>query len=323
MIPFLARRLVLALIVLALINFLAFAYAVVGRWVQESKNPFLAATSGPPDILPLYGEYAHDIFQNDFGPMPTAQGLTIGRSVGDALSNSLGLLAIAFTLSLIIGLGLGLRAVRTSPPAVAGWLTPIATIGMAMPSFYIGGLLIAGSIYYLFLNLGDRLPFPLGGFGWDAHLVFPALALMALPTLQIAQSTAALLVGELGKPYVVAARSVGHSWRGIRRHVALRNVIAPIVLIIAGSFRLLFVELVLVEWLFRWPGIGKLLATTLLPPASASAFSSDIGGVFLDPPLVATVVTVFAAVFLLTDLVASSVARLADPRLRAAESAHE
>lgn len=322
MTQFIARRLILIPVAIALINFLAFAYAVLGRWVQASKNPFLAANQGPPAFLADYAVYVQNIFEKNFGPMPTARGLTIGGAVGEALSNSLGLLAIAFALSLIIGLVLGLRAVRTSPPSVAGWLTPLTTIGLAMPSFYIGGLMIAGSIYYLFWGLGDKLPLPLGGFGWDSHLVMPVAALMALPTLKIAQSTSALLVDELNKQYIVAARSVGHTWPAIRRKHALRNVIAPIVLSVAGSFRMLVVELILVEWLFGWPGIGKLLGTTLIPPATASAFSTNIGIVFLNPPIIATVVTVFAAIFLLTDLLASLLARALDPRLRTSEAAN-
>ena len=320
MIRFTLRRLTILLMAMAVINCLAFSYAVIGRWVHESKNPFLAATQGPPPILTSYADYVQDIFQRNFGAMPTARGMTIGGAVSEALGNSLGLLAIAFALSLIIGLALGLRAVRTSPPSVAGWLTPLTTVGLAMPSFYIGGLLIAGSIYYLFLGWGDRLPLPLGGFGWDIHLVMPTLALMALPTLKIAQSTSTLLVEELNKQYIVAARSVGHTWRAIRRRHALRNVVAPIILSIAGSFRTLVVELILVEWLFRWPGIGRLLGMTLIPPATATAFSTDIGAAFLHPPIVATVVTIFAAIFLLTDLLASLLARALDPRLQATEA---
>lgn len=323
MIRFVLRRLAILPLALLLVNFLTFGYAVLGRWVQESKNPFLAATSGPPSFLPDYLKYIQDVFQADFGPMPTARGLTIGETIGRALTNSLGLLAIVFTLSLVIGLAYGLRSVRTSPPAVSCWLTPVATVGLAMPSFYLGALLIAGSIYYIFWRgPGTQLPFPLNGFGWDAHLVFPALALMARPTLQIAQSTASLLVGELHKQYVVAARSVGYTWRRIRRREALRNVIAPIILSIAGSFRLLVVELLLVETLFNWPGIGRLLATSLIAPETATAFSSSVGMVFLNPPILATAVTVFAVVFLLTDFAASSLARAFDPRLRTAETIH-
>jgi ABC-type dipeptide/oligopeptide/nickel transport system permease component len=256
--------------------------------------------------------------------MPTARGLTISEAIGQTLGNSLGLLAIAFALSLALGLAFGLRSVRASPPAVSGWLTPITTVGLAMPSFYIGALLIAGSIYYLFWRgPGTALPLPLNGFGWDAHLVFPVLALMARPTLQIAQSTASLLVGELHKQYVVAARSVGYTWRRIRRREALRNVLAPIILSIAGSFRSLVVELLLVETLFNWPGIGRMLANTLIPPETFTSTSSGIGVMFLNPSILATAVTGFAAVFLLTDFVAASLARAFDPRMRAAEASHD
>jgi len=75
-----------------------------------------------------------------------------------------------------------------------------------MPSFYIGSLLIFVSVYYVIRSSpGTDPPFPLDGFGWDKHLVLPVLALMARPTVQLAQVTAGLLSEELRKQYVIAA----------------------------------------------------------------------------------------------------------------------
>jgi peptide/nickel transport system permease protein len=157
---------------------------------------------------------------------------------------------------------------------------------------------------------------PLTGFGWDSHLIMPALVLMARPTVQIAQATAGLLSDELGKQYVVAARSFGHSWRAIRQRHALFNILAPIVLLMAASVRLLVGELIVVEWFFQWPGLGNLLAQTLIPSGVAVGRSLGEESLFLDPPVVAAVLAVFTALFLLTDLVASVLVRVIDPRLR-------
>jgi ABC-type dipeptide/oligopeptide/nickel transport system permease component len=78
----------------------------------------------------------------------------------------------------------------------------------------------------------------------------PILVLMIRPTVQLAQLTAGMLVEEFERQYVIAARSLGHSWRQIRLKDAFRNVYAPIVLAVAGSLRLLVGELIVVEWLF-------------------------------------------------------------------------
>lgn len=74
------------------------------------------------------------------------------------------------------------------------------------------------------------------------------------------------------------------------------------------------------EWLFAWPGLGRLLAFTLLPPSSATV--TGLAGekpVFLYPPLVAALLAAFGLVFLVADTVAACAARAADPRLRKPE----
>jgi ABC-type dipeptide/oligopeptide/nickel transport system permease component len=73
-------------------------------------------------------------------------------------------------------------------------------------------------------------------------------------------------------------------------------------------------ELILVEWIFSWPGLGRQLAFTLLAPES----TSGVRPIFLHAPLLAATLTVLAAVFLAGDLLAGIAARVADPRLRAA-----
>jgi peptide/nickel transport system permease protein len=184
-----------------------------------------------------------------------------------------------------------------------------------MPSFFIGSLFILAVFrYQIWRGYGTRLPLPMGGFGWDKHLVLPTLALMARPTVQIAQIVAGLLVDELGKQYIVAARSVGNSWPRILRRNALRNILAAVVLSIAGSVRLLVGELVVVEWLFEWPGLGRLLAWTLIPPAGTALV--EWVPLFLSPPVVAAVLMALGGVFLLTDLIAAILVRIFDPRLR-------
>jgi peptide/nickel transport system permease protein len=131
--------------------------------------------------------------------------------------------------------------------------------------------------------------------------------------VQIARVTSGHLVDELDKEYVLAARSFGHTWRAVRGRLAFSNILAAVILTIAGSVRLLVGELILVEWLFQWPGLGRLLGWTLVPPLLSS---SSGGPLFLNPPVVAAVLTIFAVIFLVTDFVAAVLARVVDPRLR-------
>lgn len=318
---FILRRLAVIPVALVLVNFVGFTYAHAAQRFHAAQNPFGTGLEKSPPILPLYAAYLERVLHLDFGTMQVGAGATVSAAIGKAAGASLGLLVLAFTLSLIIGLLVGLGAVRIEPAGVSRWLMPFSTIGLAMPSFYIGTLFIVASVYYLLRGGPDaKAPLPLQGFGWDLHLILPTLVLIVRPTVQIAQVTAALLSGEIGHQYVVAARSRGNSWNRIRWRHALRNVLAPVILTVASSLRLLIGELILVEWLFGWPGLGRLLALALVPPNVAMPGGLSGGTLyFLHPELIAGLLTVFALFFVIIDSLASISVRMVDPRLRALE----
>lgn len=306
------RRLGLVPVGLLLANFLGFAYAHLVRPIQSAANPLFAGTSGAAPLLPAYAAYLRGLSHLDFGKLPPA-GAPVGPLIAEATLASMGLLALALLLSVVLGVGLGLRAVRSDPPGIAPWLTILSTLGLAMPGFYIGSLLILAALAYIIWGPGSPA-LPAQGFGWDLHLLLPTLVLAARPTAQIAQVTAGLLVAEMDKMYIVTARSVGNPWQVVRRRHALRNVVAPVAVAVFGALRLAVSELIVVEWIFGWPGLGRLLAWTLLAPQS----TSGVRPVFLHPPTLAATLAVLATIFLLGDLSSGFLARLVDPRLRAA-----
>jgi peptide/nickel transport system permease protein len=199
-------------------------------------------------------------------------------------------------------------------------MSPVTTFGLAMPSFYLGSLVIVGYIYYAIWAGPDRqlIEIPVQGFGWDLHLVFPVLVLMGRPVVQIAQVTAELLIAEYDKEYVVAGRAYGHTWRSIRIRYALRNSLVPILANVVNSYRLLLGELILVEYLFAWPGLGRLMASALVPP-NIVGVGAQPGLLFMDPILIASLVAIFATFFLVGDLISAIMSRQVDPRLRRLE----
>jgi ABC-type dipeptide/oligopeptide/nickel transport system permease component len=274
-------------------------------------------------VLPLYAEYLWGLLLRlDTGLMPAGTTETVAQGVLRATGASLGLLALAFGLSLVLGLLLGLGAVLTDPAGVRGWLTTTTTLGLALPSFFTGTLLVLWLVGLA--RGGAETLIPVAGYGWDRHLLLPTLALTLRPTMQLAQLTATLLSIELGQQYVLYARSVGHSWRSVRWKVVLRNILAPFTLAAAASARWLLGELILVEWLFAWPGLGRLLTLLLYPPTNAGPGSFSGQRVyFLNPELMAGTLTMFALIFILIDLTASLLAQRADPRLQASEAAQE
>jgi ABC-type dipeptide/oligopeptide/nickel transport system permease component len=80
--------------------------------------------------------------------------------------------------------------------------------------------------------------------------------------------------------------------------------------------RFLVGELIMIEWLFRWPGLGRILGWTLVPAQLTSSSGSPL---FLNPPVMATVLTLIAAFFLIADFIAAVLVRVLDPRLREQE----
>jgi ABC-type dipeptide/oligopeptide/nickel transport system permease component len=322
MVKFIIRRILLLLFVLLLVNFLAYAYAHYARWMQMAHNPLFTLDEVIEPVWPHYREYLLSSLTGDMGDTPGTRGLPLTKLLMEASRASLGLLGSAFGLSLALGLIVGLASVHTDPPRPFSWLVIATTMAITMPAFYLGATFIAASVYYLLSSPGkNELLLPLGGFGWDRHLVFPVLALMLRPTFQIAQTSATLLSGELTKVYTIVARSFGFSWRMIRSKVAFRNIAGNIALTIAGSLRLLVGELIMVEWLFSWPGLGKLLAATLQAPNTVTISGVYLPEYYLHAPTVAGVVTIMTAIFLAADLTASTINQALDPRLRIGEEA--
>lgn len=317
MLNYIFRRLAILPLALLLANFAGFSYAHFATYLQQQRNPFFAPLEKPGPLLPAYMDYLQKVSRGDFGSVQiAATHISILETVLTASIASFGLLMVAYTLSMILGWLLGMFATQHDPPGVAGWLAPFSTVGLAMPSFFVGTIFIAGALAYIIRSGPEAATIPMAGFGWDMHLIFPVLALMLRPTVQIAQITANVLSTEFSKQYVTTARGIGNPWPIIRLKHALLNALAPIILTMAASFRLLMGELIAVEWLFAWPGLGRLLAYILIPSQATNQAESLY---FLYPPALALTLMAFALYFILADLGASVLVRYFDPRLRAAD----
>jgi peptide/nickel transport system permease protein len=303
---FILRRLLAIPLILFAVNLIGFAYGYLMLYrvdITILRGPYAARVGlESPSFIELYKEYLQGVFAGDWGILPN------GQSVGEALSRatltSMGLILISLALSVSVGVFLGWRAAKAEPPRVSGWMTVLATIGLAAPSFYIGVLLISISVMYVLSGWGNEPLLPFQGFGWDAHLILPVLALALRPMMQIGQVTSGLLSDEFGRQYVITARSFGYSMKRIREDHAFRPIIAPVALVISGSLRILVAELIIIERLFNIPGVGRLVANALIVSSEPN------------PPVIATLLTVLAFFFLIADFVASVVARAVDPRLR-------
>jgi peptide/nickel transport system permease protein len=304
----------LPVVVLA-IHFFGFAFAHLIAPIQAARNPLYVTQFSREPLLERYAAHLQQLARFDFGVVPGTNAEPLTTVIIRAIGASLGLLGLAFMLSVIVGVSLGLLAVRDRPPRIAPWLTTGTTLGLAMPTFFFGILGVAAVVMFLIWAPGRIVLLPLEGFGWDRHLVLPTIALMLRPTAQIAQVTATMMVGELGKQYIVTARSVGTPERRIVRRHALRNALPAIIGTMAGALRFSAGELIIVETLFYWPGLGRLVGQALIPANNSIVGESAL---FLNAPVLGIGLALFAALFLLSNLIADLVMRSLDPRLRTA-----
>jgi peptide/nickel transport system permease protein len=303
---FILRRLLTIPLILFAVNLIGFAYGYFMLYrvdITILRGPYAARVGlESPSFIELYKEYLQGVSIGNWGILPNGQPME--SALAQASLVSLGLIVTSLLLSASVGVFLGWRAAKSEPPRVSGWMTVMATIGLAAPSFYIGTLFISISVIYLLSGWGNEPLLPFQGFGWDAHLILPVLALALRPMMQIGQVTSGLLSDEFGRQYVITARSFGYSMKRIRENHAFRPIIAPVVLVISGSLRILVAELIIIERLFNIPGVGRLVANALIVSSEPN------------PPVIATLLTVLAFFFLMADFVASLVARAVDPRLR-------
>jgi peptide/nickel transport system permease protein len=295
------------------IHFLGFTFAHLIAPIQAARNPLYVTQFSREPLLGRYIAHLQQLLRLDFGTVPGTAAEPLARLIIQAIGASLGLLGLAFLLSVVVGLGLGMLAVRDRPPRIAPWLTAGATLGLAVPTFFFGILGVSAVVIFLIWAPGRIVVLPLEGFGWDRHLVLPTIALMLRPTAQIAQVTATMMVGELSKQYIVTARSIGAPERRIVRRHALRNALPAVIGTMAGALRFSAGELIVVETLFYWPGLGRLFGQALIP-----ANNSIIGesALFLNAPVLGIGLALFAALFLLSNVAADLIMRSLDPRLR-------
>jgi peptide/nickel transport system permease protein len=210
------------------------------------------------------------------------------------LPASLQLAAAAMTISLLIGISVGILAAVN----VGRWWDSvgkvIALLGLSMPSFWLGLLLI----YVFAVSLGWL---PTSGRGTPAHMVMPAIALSGYFTAAHMRLTRSSMLDVLGSEYVKLARLKGlpESWVLVKH--AFKNALIPVVTLAGINLVLMINVAVVVETVFAWPGIGRLLYE---------------GIEFRDFPVVQTVVLLGGVMVILANLLVDILYAWIDPRIR-------
>jgi len=294
------RLLSTALLLVTLVFFEALAMEL------GQEGNLQALPSAVPSAAGFTADYLKGLARGDLGVISSGHraiaGTPVTDDLGRALPKSLGLLAFALTLAALVGLILGIVAAFRRASHFSGLLLFASVLGISTPSFFAAMLLIWFGVW-LYRTTGTHF-LPISGFGWDAHLILPALVLAARPAAAVTRLSNNVLVEILEADYVRTARAKGLDPRLVLLRHVLRNAGVPILTTVGVSLRFSLAVLPIVEYIFNWPGIGL----RLLKSIEAQDTTAVVG---MTLPLV--------LLFVLVNLLLEVLYPLVDPRLRASE----
>jgi len=240
-----------------------------------------------------YFKWLNHLLHFDFGKS-LITGEPVFSEILTRLPATVQLAAFSLLISLLIAIPIGvISAVRqyslTDNLSMVG-----ALLGVSMPNFWLGLILIL--LFSLYLGL-----FPVCGYGSFKHLVLPGITLgtgMAALTTRLTRSCTLEILRE---NYIVTARAKGLKEKVIVLRHVLKNALIPVVTVIGLQFGHLLEGTVIVETIFAWPGIGKLLVDSI--------FARDFA-------LIQGCVLFIAVMFVLVNLVVDISYVFLDPRIR-------
>jgi peptide/nickel transport system permease protein len=242
-----------------------------------------------------YAEYMNGVLHGDFG-VSVRQNQPTLRLIAQRMPATLQLAGAALTLSLLVGLPLGVIAATNRQRLPDRLSMLFALIGQSVPPFWLA--IVLTLIFSVQLGW-----FPVAGAGDVQHLVLPAISLAAFSIARNARMVRSSVLEVLGQDFVRTARAKGLAGSAVLIRHALRNALIPVVTLIGLEIGSLLGGAVIVETVFAWPGVGRLMI---------QAISGK------DFPLVQTGVTVLATVFVLINLGTDLLYTYLDPRIRLA-----
>lgn len=303
---FIARRLVHGLIVIFLLTTVVF---VVTRLIGDPVNVMLPLEATPElraefrhalgldrPILAQFGTYLADLAQFDFGESLWQRRPAIDI-IKQHLPYTMQLVFLSIALAVVLAIPLGTFAARKPGSPRDQITTTTSLLGLSMPEFWVGLLLIV----IFSVQLGW---FPVAGAGTPKHYVLPVVT-MTLPILaRLTMVVRSSMVDELNEGYIQTARAKNLSSRRIIGVHALRNAAVPITTLTGFELiRALAGYTVLVETVFAWPGLGF--------TASQAIFQQDL-------ILLQAIVFVIAVMVTVINIGIDILYKFIDPRIRLA-----
>ncbi|MCX7371794.1 MAG: ABC transporter permease, partial [Alphaproteobacteria bacterium] len=218
--------------------------------------------------------------------------------VTERIPATLALTLPALALKLAIGIPAGIYAALHRNSLADRMVMVLAVAGFTIPSFVLGLLLVL----VFAVQLGWL---PSGGQESWRHAILPVITLGIGGAAVLARFTRSAMLEVLGQPYIRTASAKGVAWRDVVSRHALPNAAIPTVTIIGFMVGSLLAGAVVVESVFSWPGVGRLLVTAVA--------NRDLA-------VVQCILLLVAATMITANLVVDLLYGLLDPRLRGARS---
>ncbi len=245
-------------------------------------------------LVEQYAIFVWNAVRGDLGRSIRGERAPALELVLERLPATVQLASISVTVSILIGLPLGVLAAVKKGSFVDTISRVLALLGQATPVFWLGIV----AMYVFGVQLGWL---PTSGYGRPEQFVLPVFALSAFMVAAFLRLTRAGMLEALDSEYVKLARIKGLSETTVIWKHALRNSLIPVITYLGTVFGRMVTGTVVVETVFAWPGVGRL------------AFDSVM---VRDYPVLQAVVLFMATVFLVINLVVDVLYAYIDPRIR-------
>lgn len=240
------------------------AAAILGLEASEEQIQELNETMGLN--LPIYQQYFNwvsGVLQGDFG-----DSYFMNEPVTDAIFKHLGptvsLALLAEVVALVLALPIGILAAYRRGSFTDKSLMVSSLLGMAIPSFLLGLLLmLVFGVSLQWLPVAGYKPLSQGLWNHLRYLILPALSLGAFQAALVARMTRSSMMEVLNKGFIKTARAKGVKEHKVVIKHAFRNAFLPILTVIGQSFGALVTGAVVVETIFNLPGLGQLIMNSI------------------------------------------------------------
>jgi ABC-type dipeptide/oligopeptide/nickel transport system permease component len=241
-----------------------------------------------------YWYWVSNFVRGDMGTSMMMPGFSIGNLMLDRAGWTLRLTALSFSISILLAIPIGMLAAIKRYSLFDYFSTMLSTIGVAMPNYFIGIILIV----ILSGKLGWLPPF--GADSWKGYIM--PVAVLALEEMAgLARLTRGATIEILSQDYVKTAHAKGLAPRAvILRHV-VRNALIPIITLLGYRMAFILSGTIVIETVFSWPGIGRLFYQAIT---------------FKDLQLVQAIVFMLTALVVLANILTDLTYAFIDPRVR-------